>query len=159
MFAEVNGQTVVTFPYDYDTLVQHNPSTRFTAEELTAMYVGTEANLVGNQLVRVVVADAPKHDEATQIAVRNNQPSLVGDTWTIGWIVQDLTQSEKDQKLAAKIASVRSQRNQNLKDSDWTQVDDAPVDKAAWATYRQALRDVPTQSGFPWDVTWPAQPE
>ena len=159
MFAEVNGQTVVTFPYDYDTLVRHNPSTRFPAEELTAMYVGTEANLAGNQLVRVVVADAPQYDEATQIAVRNNQPSLVGDTWTIGWIVQELTQSEKDQKLAAKIASVRSQRNQKLKDSDWTQVDDAPVDKAAWATYRQALRDVPTQSGFPWDITWPAQPE
>jgi len=159
MFAEVNGQNVVTFPYDYDTLVRHNPNTRFSAEELTAMYVGTEANLAGNQLVRVVVADAPQYDEATQIAVRNNQPSLVGGTWTIGWIVQDLTQSEKDQKLAAKIASVRSQRNQNLKDSDWTQVDDAPVDKAAWATYRQALRDVPTQSGFPWDVTWPTQPE
>lgn len=159
MFAEVNGQNVVTFPYDYDTLVRHNPSTRFSAEELTAMYVGTESNLAGNQLVRVVVADAPQYDEATQIAVRNNQPSLVGGTWTIGWIVQDLTQSEKDQKLAAKIASVRSQRNQNLKDSDWTQVDDAPVDKAAWATYRQALRDVPTQSGFPWSVTWPAQPE
>jgi len=159
MFAEVNGQNVVTFPYDYDTLVRHNPNTRFPAEELTAMYVGTEANLAGNQLVRVVVADAPQYDEATQIAVRNNQPSLVGDTWTIGWVVQELTQSEKDQKLAAKIASVRSQRNQNLKDSDWTQVDDAPVDKAAWATYRQALRDVPTQSGFPWSVTWPAQPE
>ena len=159
MFAEVNNQNVVTFPYDYDTLVRHNPSTRFTAEELTAMYVGTEANLAGNQLVRVVVADAPQYDEATQIAVRNNQPSLVGGTWTIGWIVQELTQSEKDQKLAAKIASVRSQRNQKLTETDWTQVNDAPVDKAAWATYRQALRDVPTQSGFPWDVTWPTQPE
>ena len=159
MFAEVNNQNVVTFPYDYDTLVRHNPSTRFSAEELTAMYVGTEANLAGNQLVRVVVADAPQYDEATQIAVRNNQPSLVGDTWTIGWIVQELTQSEKDQKLAAKIASVRSQRNQKLTETDWTQVNDAPVDKAAWATYRQALRDVPTQSGFPWSVTWPAQPE
>ena len=67
--------------------------------------------------------------------------------------------SEKDQKLAAKIASVRSQRNQKLTETDWTQVNDAPVDKAAWATYRQALRDVPTQSGFPWDVTWPTQPE
>lgn len=158
MFAEVNGQNVVTFPYDYDTLVRRNPSTRFAAEELTAMYVGTEANLAGNQLVRVVVADAPQYDEATQIAVRNNQPSLVGDTWTIGWIVQELTQSEKDQKLAAKIASVRSQRNQKLKDSDWTQVADAPVDQAAWAAYRQALRDIPSQEGFPWSVTWAVEP-
>jgi len=32
------------------------------------------------------------------------------------------------------------------------------VDKAVWATYRQALRDVPTQSGFPWEVTYPTQP-
>jgi hypothetical protein len=160
MFAEVNNQNVVTFPYDYDTLVRHNPSTRFTAEELTAMYVGTEANLAGNQLVRVVVADAPQYDEATQIAVRNNQPSLVGGTWTIGWIVQELTQSEKDQKLAAKIASVRSQRNQKLKDSDWSQGKDIPdAVSTPWATYRQALRDVPQQSGFPWDVTWPTQPE
>lgn len=39
-----------------------------------------------------------------------------------------------------------------------TQVADAPVDKAAWATYRQALRDITAQQGFPWNVTWPEQP-
>ena len=35
---------------------------------------------------------------------------------------------------------------------------DAPVDKEAWATYRQALRDITTQSGFPWEITWPDAP-
>ena len=54
--------------------------------------------------------------------------------------------------------SVRADRNKRLTDTDWTQVDDAPVDKAAWATYRQALRDVPNQTGFPWDITWPTTP-
>jgi hypothetical protein len=54
--------------------------------------------------------------------------------------------------------SVRQQRNDKLKASDWTQVADAPVDQAAWATYRQALRDVTGQEGFPWTVTWPEQP-
>jgi len=34
-------------------------------------------------------------------------------------------------------------------------VADASVDKTVWATYRQALRDIPTQSGFPWEITWP----
>jgi hypothetical protein len=53
---------------------------------------------------------------------------------------------------------VREQRNQKLKESDWTQVLDAPVDKAAWATYRQALRDISAQPGFPWDVQWPELP-
>ena len=53
---------------------------------------------------------------------------------------------------------VRAERNKLLDASDWTQVDDAPVDKAAWATYRQALRDVPQQEGFPADVIWPSPP-
>jgi hypothetical protein len=43
--------------------------------------------------------------------------------------------------------------------SDWTQVADTPVDRAAWATYRQALRDVPDQTGFPDAVAWPVAPE
>ena len=65
----------------------------------------------------------------------------------------------KAAKDAEQATSVRQQRGEKLKDSDWTQVADAPVDKAAWATYRQALRDVTGQEGFPWTITWPTQPE
>ena len=54
--------------------------------------------------------------------------------------------------------SVRQTRNYRLKECDWTQVADSPVDKAVWATYRQALRDVTTQSGFPWTITYPDAP-
>lgn len=54
---------------------------------------------------------------------------------------------------------IRTERNFLLADSDWTQVADAPVDQAAWANYRQALRDIPNQEGFPTDVAWPAKPE
>jgi len=53
---------------------------------------------------------------------------------------------------------VRAERDALLASSDWTQVADAPVDQAAWAVYRQALRDVTTQVGFPHDVVWPATP-
>lgn len=59
----------------------------------------------------------------------------------------------------AKASAIRSERNEKLSASDWTQVADAPVDKAAWATYRQALRDITTQSGFPNSITWPVKPE
>jgi hypothetical protein len=65
----------------------------------------------------------------------------------------------KAAKDAEQAKSVRQQRGEKLKDSDWTQVADAPVDQAAWATYRQALRDVTGQQGFPWTITWPTQPE
>jgi hypothetical protein len=61
-------------------------------------------------------------------------------------------------KDAEQAKSVREQRSTKLADSDWTQVADAPVDKAVWATYRQALRDITAQSGFPWTVTWPDAP-
>ena len=64
----------------------------------------------------------------------------------------------KATKDAEQATSVRQQRGEKLKDSDWTQVADAPVDKAAWATYRQALRDVTDQEGFPWTIDWPTNP-
>jgi hypothetical protein len=64
----------------------------------------------------------------------------------------------KAMKDAEQAKSVRTSRSEKLKDSDWTQVADAPVDKAAWATYRQALRDITSQAGFPWTIDWPVQP-
>ena len=64
----------------------------------------------------------------------------------------------KAMKDAEQAKSVRASRGEKLKDCDWTQVADAPVDKAVWATYRQALRDVTAQSGFPWTITWPDAP-
>ena len=61
-------------------------------------------------------------------------------------------------KDADQSKNVRTNRNQLLADCDWTQLPDAPVDKAVWATYRQKLRDVTSQTGFPWNITWPEAP-
>jgi len=64
-----------------------------------------------------------------------------------------------DQKaLDAEADEVRSQRDALLTSTDWTQVPDAPVDSDAYATYRQELRDIPQQTGFPTDVNWPLKP-
>ena len=75
-----------------------------------------------------------------------------------GWVVETIPVAEPEPEPIAPEVSVRAERDGLLMNSDWTQVDDAPVDKAAWATYRQALRDVPSQSGFPTNVTWPVEP-
>jgi hypothetical protein len=72
-------------------------------------------------------------------------------------VVVDTDQEAAD-ALAAKWAEVRSQRDQLLAASDYTQVADAPGDTAAWATYRQALRDVPSQSDVD-NITWPTEPD
>ena len=55
---------------------------------------------------------------------------------------------------------VRTQRDTLLAASDWAVLPDAPVaDEQAWKDYRQALRDVPQQAGFPTDIDWPTKPE
>ncbi len=64
----------------------------------------------------------------------------------------------KAMKDAEQAKSVRQSRNDKLKDSDWTQIADSTADKQAWAVYRQALRDISGQSGFPWTIEWPEQP-
>ena len=53
---------------------------------------------------------------------------------------------------------VREQRNNLLSNNDWTQLVDAPINASLWATYRQALRDITSQPGFPHNVTWPTAP-
>lgn len=53
---------------------------------------------------------------------------------------------------------IRAERNKRMLECDWTQSPDSPVDKEAWAEYRQALRDVPEQDNFPLSVDWPSPP-
>ena len=64
----------------------------------------------------------------------------------------------KAMKDAEQAKAVRQSRTEKLKDSDWTQIADSTADKTAWATYRQALRDITSQAGFPWTITWPDAP-
>jgi len=64
----------------------------------------------------------------------------------------------KAMKDAEQAANVRRTRTEKLKDSDWTQIADSTANKTAWATYRQALRDITAASGFPWTMTWPETP-
>lgn len=61
----------------------------------------------------------------------------------------------------AMASKVRNERDALLTTCDWTQMPDSPLDelaKAAWANYRQELRNVPELSGFPNDFTWPTAP-
>lgn len=75
---------------------------------------------------------------------------------------EQLVEIVPDHVLAAGYASwARSQRDVLLRASDWTQAEDSPLSeerKALWLTYRQVLRDLPSQVGFP-NCQWPDEPE
>lgn len=96
-----------------------------------------------------ILGDEPTHTERERIA----GPNYVFDGTQVNRVftVEAIPDEEK-------AGQVRAERNDKLTASDWTQVADAPVDKQAWATYRQALRDITAQEGFPWTITWPDAP-
>jgi hypothetical protein len=95
--------------------------------------------------------DPPAFDPQTQRRAQQ-APQQQGDKWVMVWEVTQIPFAE----MAAK---VRTNRNQKLYQTDWTQLIDAPVDRQEWLVYRQELRDISSQTGFPWEVQWPAQPE
>lgn len=71
------------------------------------------------------------------------------------------TQEEINRETEEKKTLVRRDRNGRLTASDWTQLDDTPLTntaKAEWAVYRQQLRDLTSQPGFPYEVVWPNTP-
>lgn len=57
-----------------------------------------------------------------------------------------------------KWEQIRLWRNAELSQTDWTQLSDSPVAKEAWATYRQALRDLPAQGGKAEEASFPSKP-
>jgi hypothetical protein len=94
---------------------------------------------------------------SSEYALENNLVEITGNV-SKGWTYDGEKFSAPVENIEDLANQARTERNKLLSESDWTQVADAPVDKAAWATYRQALRDVPNQTGFPSEITWPDAP-
>ena len=85
-------------------------------------------------------------------------PEVETQSWDVelgNWVTTQIPDEVFWEKL-------RTERNSILKDTDWSQLSDAPLtssQKTTWATYRQALRDLPANTEDPKNVTWPSQPE
>jgi hypothetical protein len=105
----------------------------------------------------VVLEGAQASPTRYQIAFRDGVQEIDGQ-WYTKYSVSDLDAEGIAIKDAEQAKSVRTQRDDKLKATDWTQVADVPVDKTVWATYRQELRDLTKATGFPWDMTWPVEP-
>ena len=75
-----------------------------------------------------------------------------------GKVVDQSDDDFLDEKIKEAWSYLRSKRTGLLMQCDWTQVSDAPVDQAAWASYRQALRDMPQNTTDPSNPVWPNPP-
>lgn len=150
MYVLAPNQVVAVYPYSVDQLKRDNPATSFPAEM-------SDQDLAAWEVYSVVTQDPPAYDSAIENCSQVN-PIFNNNQWLMQWQVTDASPEEIQQRTAAKETAVRLDRNQRLADCDWTQLADAPIDAAVWATYRQSLRDVPEQPGFPWHVAWPTKP-
>lgn len=119
-----------------------------------------------NQLDADVVFEGPQATGGTvyQYSMRQGVEQQSDGKWytkyVLGPIFTDSDQEAayKAQKDSEQAKAVRQDRNQKLSECDWTQLADSTANKEVWATYRQALRDITLQSGFPWSVNWPEKP-
>jgi hypothetical protein len=107
-----------------------------------------------------VVEPTSKPETTVRQKVVEGLPEFVAlaGVWRQTWNVLDLDVAELVERRERLTTRTRERRDALLAASDWTQVADVPVDKAAWAIYRQALRDLPAQKDFPLSVVWPEPP-
>ena len=151
LYVQAINDQIVAYPYTQTDLIRDNPSTSFPSGGIST------ASLAEWNVFPVHFADQPAVDASAQRVVEL-APMYDGQAWIQQWAVEALSQDEINANAAQQAAAVRADRNARLAATDWTQIADSTADKPAWATYRQALRDVPSQAGFPQSVTWPQEP-
>jgi hypothetical protein len=114
-----------------------------------------------------VVLEGPQASNGTvyQYSMRNGVEEIDGKWYTkyiLGPVFanQEDEDNYKDQKDKEKSANIRQIRNELISETDWTQGKDILNSVSSkYTTYRQALRDITTQTGFPWTIEWPTKPE
>lgn len=154
MFVKATNGQINQYPYTVGDLRRDNPNTSFPKNV-------SEATMASFGMYPVGYEAAPDYDPMTHRLQHSSLPVLKDGKWLITKTVVALTPEQIADKNEAKAKEIRSKRNALLTDTDWTQVADAPVDATAWATYRQALRDITDHANFPWlnDEDWPVKPE
>ena len=159
MYAKILNNAIVKYPYQWTDFEADNNNTNYgyPQPDLLTIFPQTDIANQGYTVVLVASATKPIINEATQ-SVEEDTPTLINEVWTQNWVVTTLTTDQQAALTTNEAVKIRQQRNAKLTACDWTQVADAPVDKTAWSTYRQSLRDLPKESGFPWTITWPTQP-
>ena len=127
----------------------------------------------------VLAAPAPAPSGEYKVVSRNGVTQDANGNWVYAYTERDMfsdyvneegltvTKAEQEQAYTARknekaATAVRAERDKLLASCDWMAIkafEAGSAVSAEWATYRQALRDVTAQAGFPHEITWPTKPE
>lgn len=128
--------------YSIGQLRRDNPNTSFPKRP-------SDELLAGWGVYPYTMQDQPTADYMTQTLTPTALTEVDG-AWTQGWEVSNLSAEDAGR-------NIRSQRDSLLSQTDWMALSDVTM-TPEWAAYRQSLRDVTDQAGFPWSITWPTKP-
>jgi len=143
-----NG-TAETYPYSIGQLRKDNPQVSFPKNP-------TDTLLASYNVFSVTATDRPLYDNITQ-NLTEGTPSLTEGVWTQVWAVTDAMPDDVIQRTNDLATSTRAQRDSLLQQTDWMAMSDNTM-SPKMAAYRQALRDITAQVGFPYTVEWPTKP-
>jgi hypothetical protein len=151
MFAKIKDGAVDKFPYSVGDLRRDNPNTSFPKQL-------SDATMAAFGMVAVIERPAPDFDPTTHFAEWGPVPVNEGGQWFLLPTVRELSAEQIADRDAALAASIRYERDALLAKTDWMALFDVGL-TPEMASYRQALRDITAQAGFPHNVAWPVKPE
>ena len=149
LYARIIQDQVVEYPVTQMDIMKRYPNVSFVIDPF-----------VPPLEYQPVIASEPPQGPY-QINVVEGEPSYTGMGWTQTWLLTAASAEEINTRTAQQEAMIRSQRDNLLAACDYTRLDDVQMDintRQQWAAYRQALRDITSQTGFPWSVEWPVAP-
>ena len=146
-YVQTSSGTFIRHIRNEGIIIQWNESTNTSVRRLS------ESQRTEFGISRLKMVTPPFFDTDTQTR-EEGDAVLTDGVWTQNWIVTAVPEE-------SKAVNIRQTRDAKLALSDWIVVKSAEAGTAVpsdWVTYRQALRDVPAQAGFPNSITWPESP-
>lgn len=154
MLAKIINGSVVKYPYTILDLFNDNPNVSFPNDVEGSEDILNTYNVYTVQAVAEPSANVYKNVQEGSIVLDNG-------TWKQSWDVTDASEAQVNARLDTIKGAIKGRRQTELFNTDWTQLADSPLTsdkKAEFAIYRQALRDITAQAGYPDNVVWPDKP-
>jgi hypothetical protein len=166
VYAEVQGSTLIQYPYTLGSLMAENPYTDFGFNpDIAAIFPQTTTAITkGYTLHPVTFAAQPIYDPATQSCVQNSYPTLINNVWTLEWTVSQMTPDQETAWQTQQKINNKTQAQQFLSTTDWSEIpsvintSNTPhlMNASDFITYRNALRSIAVNP--PVTVVWPIKP-
>jgi len=168
-YAEVQGTTLILYPYLFSTLQAQNPYTNYGDNYDVAYWFPQTQTAIENNytLAPVTILPEPPYDTNTQVCTQNAAPTLINGVWTLDWTVATMTPEQKaahDQQVQAQN---KQQASQLLTNTDWTAIPSVSdpaqsnpylVNQAAFLSYRSQVRAIAVNPPTTPVMTWPTLP-